>query len=88
MLHPIPKPSNLVWSSEPLLGFKVANHLDGGSSHASCLPASVGTAELAAATLPEINAKIAFQSWVDAREGARTLALTPRSSRSVPTVPG
>jgi hypothetical protein len=31
--------------------------------------ASVGPAELAAATFPEISGKIASQSWVDAGEG-------------------
>ena len=87
MLHRIPILSSLVWSSEPLLGFKVANHLDGWSSHAGCLLASVGTAELAA-TSPEINGKIAFQSWVDAGEGVRILPVTSRSSRPSPTVPG
>jgi hypothetical protein len=68
MLSRIPKPSSPVWSSEPLFGFKLAN-LHSGGSHVGCLLASVGTAELAAATSPEINGKIAFQSWVDAGEG-------------------
>jgi hypothetical protein len=66
MLPRIPKPSSPVWSSEPLLGFKLAN-LHSGGSHVGCLPASVGTAELAA-TSPEINGKIAFSSWIDAGE--------------------
>ncbi len=68
MLSRIPKPSSPVWSSEPLLGFKLAN-LHSGGSHVGCLLASVGTAKLAAATSPEINGKIAFSSWVDAGEG-------------------
>ena len=69
MLHHEPEPSSLVCSPKHLLGFKVANHPDGGSSHAGCLLASVGTAELRAATFPEINGKIFFQSWVAAGEG-------------------
>ncbi len=67
MLSRIPKPSSPVWSSEPLFGFRLAN-LHSGGSHVGCLLASVGTAELAAATSPEINGKIAFSSWIDAGE--------------------
>jgi hypothetical protein len=87
MLHPIPKPSSLVWSPEPLLGLKVANHLEGRSSHAGCLLASVGAAELTAATFQEITGKIAFQSRVDAGEcvenptgDAETFAIEPDSA--------
>ena len=56
MLHCIPKLSSLVWSSEPLLGFKVAK-LHSGASHVGCFLASVGTTEPAGATFPEISGK-------------------------------
>ncbi len=68
MLHRVPKPSGVVRSSEPLLGFKAAN-LHSGASHIVCLLASVGTTEPAGATFPEISGKIALQSWVAAGEG-------------------
>jgi hypothetical protein len=68
MLPRIPKPSSLVWSSEPLLGFKVAK-LHSGTSHVGCLLASVGTTEPAGATFPEISGKFAFQSGIAAGEG-------------------
>jgi hypothetical protein len=72
MLHRIPKPSSLVWSSEPLLGFTVAN-LHSSGSHVGCSLATVGPTELAGATFPEISGKIAFQSWVAAGEGVDNL---------------
>ena len=72
MLHRISKPSSLVWSSEPLLGFKVAK-LHSGASHVGCLLASVGTTEPAEATFPEISGKIAFQSWITTGEGVDNL---------------
>ena len=68
MVRRIPKPSSLVWSSEPLLGFTVAN-LHSGGSHVGRSLATVGATELAGATFPEISGKIAFQSWVAAGEG-------------------
>jgi hypothetical protein len=73
MLPRIPKPSNLVWSSERLLGFKVANLHSGGGSHVGCLLASVGTTEPAEATFPESNGKMAFQSGIAAGEGVDNL---------------
>ena len=87
MLHPIPKPSSLVRSSEPLLGFKVANHLDGGSSHASCLLAWAGTAELTAATFPEINGKSASLELGRRRRGRRDLRDRGRQCRADPGEP-
>ena len=68
MLSRIPKPTSPVWSSEPLLSKQPAWLLPPSRWLATLKPASVGTAELAA-TFPEINGKIAFQSWVDAGEG-------------------
>ena len=72
MLHRIPKLSSLVWSSEPLLGFKVAK-LHSGASHVGCFLASVGTTEPAGATFPEISGKIAYQSGIAAGEGVDNL---------------
>ncbi len=69
MLPRIPNPSCLVWCSEPLLGFKVANLLNGGGSHVGCLLASVGITKPMGATSPRINGKIASQSWPITGEG-------------------
>ena len=80
MLHHEPEPSSLGRSPELLLTIKMPNHLDGGSRHASCLLASVGTAQLTAATFPEINGKISSQSWVDAEEGVEIFAIEPDSA--------
>jgi hypothetical protein len=91
MLHRIPKPTSLGWSSGPLLGFKAPNSLKGGGSHVGCLPvASVGTTEPARATFSDIKGKIAFQNWLNTGVGVedpKTPPVTPRPPPSTPTVP-
>ena len=64
----VPKPSSLVWYSLPLLGFKTANLIDGGS-YVGCLPTLVETAKSAGANLPESNGKIPFQSRLATPDG-------------------
>jgi hypothetical protein len=84
MLHRIPKPSSLGWSSGSLLGFKALNSLKGGGSHVGCLLASVGTTEPAGATFSDIKGKLAFQNWLNTGVGgenptgdAETSAIDP-----------
>ena len=69
MLQRMRKPSNLEWSSEPLLGFKVPNLHRGGSYVCCLLVTSVGTTKPAGAPFADIIGKIAFASWLDTGEG-------------------
>jgi hypothetical protein len=90
MLHRIPKPSSLGWTSEPLLDLKVVNFHRGGRIVVCVLVASVGTTKPAGAPFSGINGKIAFESWLDTGVGVedpKTPPVTPRPPPPTPTVP-